>query len=845
MHLFARLRCLPLTLCFLPLPACCTTYYLSGAGNDQAAGTSAGQAWKSLDRLNLAARQLRPGDSVLFRRGDVFYGTLRLLSSGTAGQPLVFGAYGQGARPVISGFSTAKGWTPEGNGIWSAPAPGAGRALNMVCLNGVPQAIGRYPNRGEADGGYLRYEDYAGNLSITDEQLPAAPDWTGAEIVIRKNHWTAERCRITKQVGRTLYYTYANSGINPIQEPYLYPGLKNSGYFIQNDRRTLDQPGEWFYDSVQQRLFMYTGTGMPGNVQYSSVDTLVNTGNRRGLAFIDLAFEGANRSALFNRDGGQLSIRRCSFRFVGAKAIHCWNTPDVMIDSVQTYFVLSNAIQVRNRLSDNVTVRNCSIRQTGPFIGMGSFFDDRDYKAIAVQVQRNLLIENNVVDSSGLTGIQFQGSHALVQRNLVTHFCYVLDDGAGIYTYVDASPDNPGPPFVNRTIRNNIILFGTGAPGGSVYKAKAEGIYLDAGSMNMQVLDNTIAHLSYRAIACNNPRDVTIRGNTCFNTGIGWGLARPHVWRDFGQVEMKQNIFYQLSDQQQAGFFLYNALNQPEDLSIWEAMRSAGEIDSNWYTTPEPFGFQYSYSPAENKPFVYPAPLSLEQWKAYSGQDQHSQRPALQHPGYQVRRRIGGNLLPGGDFEKGISAVKISGTGVETAHDQRGQLGGKGALRITCKKAEPNRFIQVVSETVPMEKGKKYLIRFRTAGNSDCGVIRSYLRQAGAPYTALSSVRSLDFTSQAKQHELVLAATGTGAGNLVIEIGKSACESYLDDLELYEADASLYPAESWVRFEYNATAAEQRLPLNKKYRQINGNPAGDSLVLAPFSSALLIAENPE
>lgn len=836
-----------LTLCLyifilLPLGAHSTDYYLSAAGNDQQEGTSPALAWKTIDRLNAAGKQLRPGDNIFFRRGDLFYGTIRVTASGTKEKPIVFGAYGAGADPVISGFSVPGAWTNEGNGIWSADAPQAASGLNMVCMQGTPQRIGRYPNTDANDGGYLRYEDAAGNLSITDQQLSTSTDWTGAEVVIRKNHWTAERCRITRQEGKTINYTYANEGINPIDEPYLYPGLKNNGYFIQNDLRTLDQPGEWYMDTIRQRLYMYAGNTAPVRVQYSSRDTLVNTGSRSGLVFRNLQFEGANRSGLFNRGGGSIHIISCRFRNIGAKAIHCWNTPDVLIDSVDTYFVLSNAIQVRNRQMDNVIVRNCRIRQTGPYVGMGSFYDARDYKAIGVQVQRNLVIENNVVDSSGLTGIEFQGSNALVQHNLVTHFCYVLDDGAGIYTYVDASPENPGPPFVNRTIRNNIILYGTGASQGSIYKAKAEGIYLDAGTMNMMVLNNTIAHLSYRAIACNNPKDVLIRGNTCFNTGLSWGIARPHVWRTFGNVEMKDNIFCPLTEQQHLGFFSYNALNNPEDLSIWEAMRSTGEIDSNWYATPNPFAFQYNFSPAENKPFVYPSPLTLEQWKEFSGLDAHSGRPVRQHPAFKVDRLMGSNLIAGGQFEENIRSVKVNGNAVEASHDNSSQLSGKGSLRISCKKAESNRFVQVACAAGRIRKSGRYLLRFRSAGNSDCGMIRVFLRSDAAPYPVMSSIHTLAFTAAPQQHELLLEATAEGDCSLVIEIGKSACVTFLDDIELTEAAARVFSPQERVRFEYNATAEKKTIPLERKYYKVDGTDAGDALILPPFSSAVLFPE---
>jgi len=829
-----------LLLLFLPFRVFSTNYYISNNGNDQQAGTSPAAAWKTIDRLNQAARLFRAGDCILFQRGQRFHGTIRILASGSKDHPIVFGAYGSGNKPIITGLTNAEGWTLHANGIWVSSTPQAVPALNMVCLNGTPQPIGRYPNSNAPDGGYLRYEEAASNLSITDKDFPSSINWTSAEIVIRKNHWTAERCLINKQDGKTFYYTYANSGINPMDEPYLFPGLKNFGYFIQNDLRTLDQPGEWFYDSVAQKLYMHFGNGQPGRVQYSSHDTLVNAGSRTGLVFRDLHFEGANRSGLFNRDGGNISILNCSFNNIGAKAIHCWNTSNVLIDSIDTYFILSNAIQVRNRQSDNVTIRNCTIRQTGPYIGMGSYFDSRDYKGIAVQVQRNVVIENNWVDSSGLTGIEFQGSNATIQHNLITHFCYVLDDGAGIYTYVDASPENPGTTYINRTIRNNIILHGTGASQGSIYKPKAEGIYLDAGTMNMNVINNTVAHLSYRGIACNNPKDILIRGNTFFNTGFGWGIGRPHPWRLFGNVEMKDNIFFPLNDQQQLALFSYAALDNPEKLTIWEAMQSAGDIDSNRYAPLHPFAFSYNFSETEKKAFVYPSPLTFEQWKAFSGQDAHSVRPIQPLPPFLVKRELGNNLLPGGNFEENISSVKITGKNVEASHDQSNQLSGKGSLRIACTKAESNRFIEIACNAGSIRKNSHYRLRFRSSGNSDCGIIRAYLRGNKAPYPVMSNSNTVPFSSVAQQHELLFEAATAGDCSVVIEVGKSACITYLDDLELKEVEAVVNSPAKRVRLEYNASNSKKSIALTEKYITMNGDPAGSEITIPPFSSVLLL-----
>lgn len=89
---------------FAPLVTTATTYYIdSAAGDDAKAGTSPEQSWASLAKAN---RNFNPGDKILLKRGSVFQGqgaALRFTGSGTGQQPIVLGAYGEGARPRLDG----------------------------------------------------------------------------------------------------------------------------------------------------------------------------------------------------------------------------------------------------------------------------------------------------------------------------------------------------------------------------------------------------------------------------------------------------------------------------------------------------------------------------------------------------------------------------------------------------------------------------------------------------------------------------------------------------------------------------------------------------------------------
>ncbi len=102
-----KLVCL-IFLAFLPsLPGVAQSahYYVDSInGSDVNSGTSPEQAWKSLDRVNIAT--FAAGDKILFKAGTTYTGQLKPQGSGKDGSPIVIDKYGQGSKPRIDGEGT-------------------------------------------------------------------------------------------------------------------------------------------------------------------------------------------------------------------------------------------------------------------------------------------------------------------------------------------------------------------------------------------------------------------------------------------------------------------------------------------------------------------------------------------------------------------------------------------------------------------------------------------------------------------------------------------------------------------------------------------------------------------
>src|SRR5690606_26556748 len=104
---------------------------------------------------------LQPGDAVLFKRGETFYGSIYISKSGSSGSPIKIGAYGSGSKPVITSLVTLNNWASIGNGRYESGHPSLGNEVSTVLINGRGQEMGRYPNSDAPNKGYLTVDAHS------------------------------------------------------------------------------------------------------------------------------------------------------------------------------------------------------------------------------------------------------------------------------------------------------------------------------------------------------------------------------------------------------------------------------------------------------------------------------------------------------------------------------------------------------------------------------------------------------------------------------------------------------------------------------------------------------------
>ncbi len=564
--------------------------YISNSGNDANAGNSPAAAWKTIGKLN-SYKGLSSGDSVLFNRGDVFYGTINLSANGAPAQAVTYGAYGTGAKPVITGFTKVASWVNTGGSIWeSSNVLPVVSAPNIVVKGSNVAPMGRYPNTG--------WNTIASSTStsITDALLATA-SWTGAEVVARKNRWTVDRNVITSQSGGTIRFAAKGS-----------PPQNGWGYFIQNDVKTLDQPNEWYYNLSTHKIKIYS-IDTPKNVSVPTIDTLVAIAYKNSLTFENIDFQGANKDALFIQTVNNLTVKNCSFEFCGNAAIDgLWggSTSNVLIIKNNSFNNnINNGIYLLSQQFVSAYVGYNTFTNTALVPGIGTI---SARQSVVVYLEGpNSMIEYNRIDSAGYNGIDFFGNNTVVQKNYITNFCLQEDDGGAIYTGIG----NGNPVYTGERVLNNIVLNGpgnsSGTPPATPSMGLGNGIYLDDYTANVEVSGNTTANCSNGGIFLHNASFNNVHDNVAFNNSGG-----QLVMQADGANTINNNTFVKND-------LVAKTAVQPTGSFVGYNINLFGTFNSNYYARPVNDG-----STIQTNNWSAFTHITLAQWKASYGKDANS-----------------------------------------------------------------------------------------------------------------------------------------------------------------------------------------------------------------------------
>ena len=793
-------------------------YFSSSNGNDNYTNTQARNSntpWKTIDKLNSVFTSLMAGDSILFKRGDIFEGAIIISKSGAAFAPFVFSAYGQGNTPVISGLTGLWNWKPIGNGIYESPL--SVTATNLMFDN-AQQPLGRYPNNG-----YLTYEASETNTSITDYELNGTTNWTGAEVVIRKNRWTLDRAIIKAHYTGYLIYENINSAYS----------TNGYGYFIQNHVKTLDKVGEWLYDAKTKKVLVYYGTESPSAhvVRVSTSPKLVDIKGFNFINFENLSFVGAGEYAFNLVNAKNISIKNCRIEYTGYEAVMASFSPDLKLENNIVNYSLSGGFNLDVGCTNASIIKN-TIKNTGLIAGLGRS-GNGTYEGITA-FGNATQIEQNMIENTGYCGIYFGGNSSYAKNNIITNFCTVKDDGAGIYV-------GDWSATYNKRIEGNIISEGKGNSEGTNYitSLQAEGIYVDDQSQSVNIINNTVFSCANNGIKVHNAKDVFISKNTLFNNGAQLRLEQDHYMATSTYIRnnnIKNNIFFSKSEAQ----FTSKLSSHQDDVA------SFGNLDSNFYCRPLNELSDINIALVRNGQNIEQN-YDLTGWKTAYGKDPNSKISPTTISPFKISQLIDINRFSTGSFDQNINNLYW----YSTINDGYGILDygvlDGGSLKIIANSsAAANNTIIVNLKVGRIEANKKYVINFSLKGSENEKSLKTYLRKTGWPYNFISDQKNIKISTSRTENELVFSSTITDDdASIIFEISQASGAVYFDNVKLTEAIVETTNIDEQLLFDYNTNNFAKTVWLNKPFVDVYNNYYSDKITIAPYSSIILMAANPQ
>ncbi|REG81419.1 right-handed parallel beta-helix repeat-containing protein [Algoriphagus antarcticus] len=788
-----------------------TDYYFSASSGSDKYTLDESQSsltpWRSIQKLNEISASLKAGDRVLFKRGDIFHGTIILSRGGTSGNPIFFDAYGTGEKPIITSLIKIETWDHIGDGVYRSKISDiASNKLKILLIDDELKEVGRFPNFDDGNAGYLTIKSLNNDLSINGKDIPF--DANGGEIVIRKNQWIIDTYPIKQSKDGTVdYWNVGKSNYRPVE---------GFGYFIQNHVKTLDQFGEWSYSKDEKNLSIYFGDRRPSeaSIEIATNDyLLVSNLLVHNLSFKNLHFKGANKNLINIEKSSNIVIDKCLLEYAGENAVYSFNTPDFTLTNNEIRYALSGAIFFWHGTPRSVILNNL-IESSMPFQGMAK---NSDLTGIGIYIagdaEDSQIINNRIIDT-GYSGIHFGGNNSVVKNNLVKNFCLWKQDGGGIYMNSEGLVNINN---VGREIVGNIVLNGMGASNGTNEDYNiAEGIYLDDDTRGVKIEQNTVAHINGKGIYLHNANSVDIVGNLFFDCEVQLQLSHDILGNPIRDVIITNNQFSSTRDRE----IIFSVSSIKTDID------KIGFSSNNYFLNP--YNREFIFVTKEPG-YSYGKMRSFEDWSGTFGFEESSIEQQFSLSRYKI---LSEEIIKKIDFKADVKA--ISGT-YNASSSWVGTSYNNGLLKVTPNSSKEALIYiqigQIASEEI-------ILVEMDVQSESENQTIEIFLEKT---FNINQDLAISYFNSSPKGESVSIflkSLVETNQESVVFRIPSNLQPLLIDNIKIAKITREENINQFFFRFNYSEEIAS--FPLIGIYKNANGQVFKDSISINPFRSVLLV-----
>ncbi len=799
----ASLVCLP----FLGLAA---TYYVSPTGNDSNSGTSSGQAWRTINRVQQIAGSLQAGDQVLFERGGRYPGKLTVNSSGSSSNPIIISAYGSGAAPVISGSILTSGWTQYQGNIWrtSVAAP-----VKQVWSNGTLMTLARFPNTG------WLYTSSSSQTQVSSAGITQGNGyWNGGELVRRTSNWSYERANITN---------HANGTITSAAVTYSYGS--GWGFFLRNKLSALDIANEWYYDAASGYLYFWApGNANPNNLSvYASVhEHGVEAGwQRQHIRMEGLAFLGQWYSGVYVNGASNVRVTGCSFEQMVTSIKSLGNNCTYSGNTITRTYGTGMSLIETNSLVENNTFVDIALE---PGLGENAW----GYFGMYMIGSGNT-IRTNSFENVGYSGIFIEGN-TLVERNVVTNAMAILNDGGGIHFDnvsgaviqdniiselrgdLESSSSTTymchGIFFGNAVINNTVVQRNT------VSRCDGSGIFVDHTlvSNNLQVKDNTLF---------NNRTQLTITDYSNYN---GPGATPPYFKAQYNDV-YSGNIMYSVTADQFC-------------MEQHGMHSSTNFVDYGTFTNNKYFNPYNEMSIMVWRIGTSQIIYSLEKWQFERSEDVGSTRSPQRLEIYDVTQVHGSNMITNGQFSSNLSGWYGWPTQGVMTHETGMLDGGSMKVQFTNGSSSPEFYLQHTPTQTSLQNGSWYELRYSTKSYTGMhGNMKVEVKGQSQSGTGANIVsKMVPFDHQRRDMTLVFQSDRTEPGQALFSNRHTESTYWIDNVELYRVSVTpVDPLQRHIIFRNtSSTTASFSTPAGC-WSNVAGQQVSNPVSVPPYGSVVL------
>ena len=772
-------------------------------------GLSPNAPWKTVAKVN--STLLVPGDTVLFKKGEMWREGLIVPASGTAGNPITFGAYGSGSLPVINAASPVTNWSAYSGNTYVA---NVGFNISHVFVDGDYYDMAHYPNSGylgidtnPTDKTYLVDND----LNLTESQV------TGALISVRPVSWTIDKRIVTT-------YDPATHRIS-LNSPLSWDTATGFGYFLSNKLWMLDQPKEWYYDSALGKLYIWLANNdNPNNhlIEASSIDNGIYTSRKSYITVRDFSIQKARKNGMVLTGTTNAIVENVTIASSGEHGL-------LVTDTATNNLLIQNNTFQKNTLTGiffqmngsatavSSTLLNNTISDTGYF---GDFKQNDVDAAIFINAS-GVTVRNNTISNSGYNGIHVSGKNNTLENNFINMSCLVLDDCGGIYggRNITSEPSN-------NKILGNIVTDSIGNYAGTpTTNSQAEGIYLDDYSKNYTVSNNTVTNTAH-GLFIHNGDSNTLANNTVY------GARDNALWIKEDTLVPTAGI---TTNNVVTGNILFN---NPSAAANARFDGLKGYVDFGMYNN-NIYSSNYHSYPISQRVTNTTTNYALSQWQTSSGKDALSKDiGTFYQTNAFVPTPVGGSVVANGSFDANILSWNRWSADSSATTNWTSSCGLDGG----CLGAfTTNTGGRIYSGLFALQTGKTYQVSWSV--RSDTPHTGSVVVLKGnTPYTLYGTK---DFTMNTDRQNLTFTFTASQSlsdARIDFVTSEANTHYWIDNVSLKEVSlVTNDPADDMV-LHYNPTQTSRTISLPaQQYVDVNNQAVSGSFTLPPYSSKILLA----